>query len=174
MVLVVSTRKGAGPLLLARTGHFLLVTDRWFSPCSGRTVRPHGGDGKRSAYNQEGIPNHVCQVFSNDQADTFSGQAATERGPHRPKRAALVHRTHVAYPQSFPASHATGRLSLLGVPVEDRRTKLSPVKALLVLLRNRSSRGSRSTAWANGPHATFRICWAWPRRKRSFCSTMTA
>src|ERR1017187_6994626 len=37
-----------------------------------------------------------------------------------------------------------------------------------------SSRGNRSMAWANGPHATPRRCWVWPRRKRLVCSTTTA
>jgi hypothetical protein len=54
-------------------------------------VRPQGGGGKRFVCNQEGIPNHVRQAFSNDQADTFSDQAAgPEHCAHQPKCAAFV------------------------------------------------------------------------------------
>ncbi len=46
------------------------------------------------------------------------------------------------------------------LPREDRRTKLSPVKALLVLWRNLLVSRRRSTEWGNGPRVTPRKRWA--------------
>ena len=59
------------------------------------------------------------------------------------------------------------------LPPEDRRMKLSPVKALLVLLRNLLVSPSRFTASANGRHAMPPTPSGWPRW-RSSDSTTTA
>ena len=117
MVLVVSTRtRGAVPLILFRTGHFLLVTNRWFSPCSGRTVRPQGGGGKRSGVQPGRNPKPCPPSLPRTTKPTRSPAEppAQSVARTRPKRAAFVHRGRVAHPQSFPAPHATGRLSPRG------------------------------------------------------------
>ena len=154
-----------------RRGHLILAHSWTFPSCdqqpdsamppAARCGRKAESAGCRSTTRKE--PHHVRQAFSIDQAGTFSRQAAccagiARTGRHRP---AFVHRGRVADPQRFPAA-ACGWRIFCAPPCRRKTAARSSRRSRpsWSCCATCSSPASRSTAWANGPHAMPPMPWA--------------
>ena len=118
-------------------GHFLLVANSTSLPLLGRTVRPQRESGKLLAWNQK-EPYVMSTKRSPSTKKTCSPAEHSSPPVARTGRHVLRSATVGALPI---LDHFLSRMRLkdylrAALPPEDRRTKLSPVQALLVLLRN--------------------------------------
>jgi hypothetical protein len=125
-------------LIFSRVGHFLPLENSTAPPSVDRTVQSSSGTRKLSERNLEGVPNDVPEASSIHHKQTRSPAEPPSPPVARAGRNVLRSSTVGALPilDDLLRRMRLEEFLRAALPPEDRRTKLSPVKALLVLLRN--------------------------------------